>query len=386
MALFFSASLFRDQRKRIVQISALVLFVGFFVYSFTLFVYYVFVFAPVEAARLASLNRYMATYMIFEWMFLFAVGMCLTEVGDTKTPGIVCCMVLVPILNIPGWRDLFQSCEPIRNLSMTRFDVMDQVVAPYLVENKKFSIISNSAHFDHYTAVTRWQSHYYDSQWRISANGVENQSGRRYSDASIMNLLKNTDYCYIAALNDAFIQTYGKYFEGDIEFAALYKCDGTKFRKLPLKQFIFDFQKTSLLRSQQRNALVSPSLKSHRLNVKVNSGGEVKIFPLPKLVPLHMGKVSKVVVFFADIRGDGKWEFRDKSNKLHGSGSMCEIEDQLVVTVDNVADFNFTFTVRTAKDQQCVFSISRLEVYYDNSNSSAPASAHELCDQHICTI
>jgi hypothetical protein len=381
IAIFLLAALFHDRRKCIVRIVSILAFVGFLVYAFTLFVYYAFVFIPSEGLSLAAFDRYMSTYMIFEYMILLSVGVCLLESAKARANNIGFCIALMPILNISGWKDLFRYCEPINNLDMTCYSAMDQILTPHLGKKQKFFVIANSQGLEGLVAASLWPNNFYATKcvaWRGLA--AKNKYSKPYSESEIMDLIKNTDYCYIASRNDDFSQTYGKYFDDKAqEGFALYKCDGTMFRRLPLKRYVFDFGKVSLLRYYPKNALVSASMKSHRLDVKVYPKGEVKIFPMPKFCPLHCGKVSKIVIHFDRIHGDGRWELKTKS-KLLSSGSMASVGTPLIIDLTTVKDFdmtlvkdsNFNFIVSTTRDQQCAFSISRVEVHYHDNEDKSP--------------
>jgi len=374
IAIFVMSTMFDDRRKKLAKAMSLLLFAGFYIYSFTLFVYYVFVFQPEEAQRLASFDRYMATYMIMVFIVLLSLGMCLSEKRRPAVTNILLCMFCVPILNINNWKELFHFFEPIKNLNMTCYDTMDQQLLPYLGKDSKFFIIANSQGLERLVASTRWPNNFHATKciaWR--GRNTKNKYSRPYSDAEIMKLIKDTDYCFVASRTDDFSESYGKYFDdGAKEPFTLYKCDGGKFKKLPLKRFVFDFQKTSLLRFRQRNALAAASLRSHKLNVKIQPNGEVVIFPLPLFCPLHRGVANKIVLFVENIHGDAQWELRGGSKQRYASGTMTSLKNPLVVDLPNVSNFNFTFVVRTSREQTCSFSISRVEVHYYDKPASAP--------------
>ncbi len=358
-----------DKKNTVLKSIPYLLLLGLIIYSITLLLYYNFSFSAYEGSRLASFDRYISTYMIFAVLTCCSISFSILNQAHTKKEMQVFLylILLIPFLKFSDFTVIKSYFDPITNSNMRFVSIFDQIVKQNILDDDKFFIISQEDKGYYGLIPSVYFPNNYKSQ--ITSWGKPQYEGdmwsRDYSDKQVENMLNNYQYCYLLKSNKYFVDHYAKFFsEPPNKPHVLYRCLSGKFVPVPLKEFVFDFQKCSLLDvTKKTKAYVNYSARNGDLRLGLMKNGEIELKPISDC-PLWNGRVSKINISFGKIRGEARLYIKLNEAIVYDD-SINESTDLISLNIPGVIISNLTFNLVGQKEFNNIL-IDRICLQYDD--------------------
>ena len=382
-----------DKKNTVLKYIPSLLSFGFIIYSIALLLYYNFSFAEYEGSRLASFDRYISTYMIFAVLACYSITYYILNRADTKKEMTVflSLMLLIPFFKFSDFSVIKSYFDPISNRNMQFASIFTQIVDQNIKENDSFFVISQEDRV-YYGLVP---SVYFPNNYRPQKTswGEPQYEGdifsKNYSDKQIEGMLKNYQYCYLLRSNKYFVDHYAKFFsETPDRPHILYRCLNGKFVPVPLKEFVFDFQKCSLLNATKKTkAYVNYSARNGDLRLGLMKDGEIELKPI-SACPLWNGRVSKIKIAFGRICGEAKLTIKMNQVTVY-ENTINDSLDSIDLDIPNLVVGDLLFNLVGQKEDNKII-INNICLSYSNSENesdylydASPFSFQSNTEKHI---
>ena len=363
-----------DKKNTVLKSIPYLLLFGFIIYSITLLLYYNFSFSAYEGSRLADFDRYISTYMIFAVLTCCSISFSVLNQAYTKKEMqiFLYLILLIPFLKISDFTVIKSYFDPITNSNMRFALIFDQIAKQNILDDDKFIIIFQEDKVYHGLIPSVYFPNNYKAQ--VASWGEPQYEGdiwsMNYSDKEVENMLNKYQYCYLLRSNKYFVDHYANFFsEPPSKPHVLYRCLNGKFVPVPLKEFVFDFQKCSLLDvTKKTKAYVNYSARNGDLRLGLMKNGEIELKPI-SACPLWNGRVSKIRIAFGKIRGEAQLSIVINGVTVHED--IINIStNQIDLDIPNLIIDNLTFNLTGQKDYNKI-TIDNICLLYGNSENES---------------
>ena len=210
---YFKKKLFAKEEKNNIITSIIVFSTGTICYAAMMLGLYLFVFSKGEALKLASYNRYMASYVLAEFLAITLVYSKLVT-SKCKTKNILIGLLIgLVLMNNRGLKNFVPAI--FRDNTFSDMEEYAKEINKNVPENKRVFVISKGLAHDHVLI------HYYSSD-KFMAFSWDNYLTANYNNEKTREKLENQlfeyDYIYIIDLSDNFISNFSKYLDEETKF------------------------------------------------------------------------------------------------------------------------------------------------------------------------
>lgn len=206
-----------------IKLLFITIIIGAIGYAFVMLCLYVFCFGDYEGPRLASINRYMQSYIFVGTSIVTMIYYYSIVNNKYKIEPIIILLTLLFICQSAG--KLSSIFPAINKPSENIYEIYGNYISSNVDDGAKVFILAQNSEKEYNYFVKYYANPIITNMEYYSWDDSTITNTKNYFDKNIKKYLSDYDYIFIAKLDDNFSDKYSWLFNGKIENGQLYKID-----------------------------------------------------------------------------------------------------------------------------------------------------------------